>query len=234
VITAGAFAVTFAAGYLISAFIIFPAPIFARTEPVPRVVGLANDAAQEALRKAGFAIHETEPISHPTAENGVVVWQDPPAGVAVRVGTTVDLSWSRGPQRVPVPDLSGYEQALAQRLVSAAGLRVARRDTTQSAVPRGVVVNTRPPAGTTLLPGTGLTLVVSVGAPILVVPDLSGLTVDEANAVLSRTGLVLGTVDLITSSAGPPGTIFIQDPAAGTLSAAGASVSITIVREGLQ
>ncbi len=230
VITLAIALVTFTAGYLVSALVIFPAPIFARTITVPQVLGLQGDAARQRLEDAGFRPGETDPISHPSAATGAVVWQDPPAGVAMRLGSTVTISWSRGPQRIPVPDVTGYESRLARLLIGAAGLRVARTDSTPSSIPRGVVVNTRPPAGSTRLPGASVTLVVSVGPATLTIPDLTGLTVEEANGVLMPLGLVLGEVNTLTSNAGPPGTIFEQDPSPGTLSAAGAAVDVTVVR----
>ncbi len=231
IITAAIVVVTFTTGYLISALVIFPAPIFARTISVPPVVGLPEADAKVTLEEAGLRVEETDPVSHPTATTGAVVWQDPPPGVGIPLGSTVMISWSRGPRRVPIPDVVGYERMLARRLIAAAGLRVARTDTTPSSIPRGVVVNTRPPAGTTRPPGAPITLVVSLGPPTLTIPDLTGFTVEEANAVLRPLGLSLGEVTTVTSTAGPPGTIFDQDPEPGTLSAAGAAVEVTVVRQ---
>jgi serine/threonine-protein kinase len=104
-------------------------------------------------------------------------------------------------------------------------------DHTQTAAPKGVIVNTRPPAGATLPPGGRVTLVVSVGAPTLTVPDVRGLTLEEARAILEQTGLTLGTYFRRTSEA-PPGTIIHQTPAPGTLSASGAAVDLILARRG--
>jgi serine/threonine-protein kinase len=129
-----------------------------------------------------------------------------------------------------VPDLTGYDAALAGQLVVAAGLVIRAVDSTQAPVPRGVVVNTRPPAGAALTPGSGVTLVVSVGAPTITVPSLISLTALEAEYELELVGLMLGTSIRRTSNAGPPGTIIEQSPAPGTLSSPGTAVNITVAR----
>lgn len=217
-------------GYLFAALVLFPAPIFAATRPVPQVVGRTLEDARATLQQAGLSVGETETMSHPTAPRGTVVWQDPPARIGVPEGTAVALSLSSGPQRVPVPDLTGYDAPLARQLLEAAGLAVGRIDSTQAPMPKGVVVNSRPPAGTPLTPGTGVTLVVSIGAPTITVPNLIGLTVEEARAALEEVGLAIGTSMRRTSSAGRPGTIIQQNPGPSTLAAPGTPVDVTVAR----
>ncbi|MFQ6045708.1 MAG: PASTA domain-containing protein [Gemmatimonadales bacterium] len=217
-------------GYLFAALVLFPAPIFATAQAVPLVVGVSLQDARATLSEAGLTTGEVETVTHPTRARGTVVWQDPPPGVEVLEGTAVSLSVSGGPQRVPVPDLTGYDVTIARRLLEAAGLAVGRVDSSQAPVERGVVVNTRPPAGATLRPGTPVTLVVSVGAPTISVPNLVGLTLEEAGEVLDQTRLKLGTWVPQTSLSAEPGTIISQDPAPATLAAPGVAVDVTVAR----
>lgn len=217
-------------GYLVAVLVLFPAPIFAATRSVPRVIGQSLTEAREALERAGLDVEQAEAVPHPRAPRGTVIWQDPPAKTSVPEGTTVRLGVSAGAQRVPVPDLTGYDVELARQLIEAAGLRVDRVDATQAPVPRNVVVNTRPPAGTPLGPNGAVTLVVSVGAPTITVPSLAGLTLDEARAALEEAGLTLGEWYYRTTALGSPGTIFRQTPDAGTLSAPGTAVNVVVAR----
>ncbi len=226
----GAIIGAFLLGYLVAVFILFPAPIFARSEAVPRVLGLGLGDASRLLTEAGIVVNDTDYVNHPTVPRGYVVWQEPPPGLAVPPGTGITLSLSRGPQPIPIPDVTGYEQDLARRLIEAVGLTVARIDTTVAPQERGVVVSTRPRAGESRLPGDGVTLFVSVGAPSISVPDLKGLTVEEARVLLEQVGLVLGSTSTRTSNQSEPGLIIDQNPAAGTLSAQGAAVRVTLVR----
>jgi serine/threonine-protein kinase len=227
---AGGFATAFLGGYAIAALVLFPAPIFASATGVPRVLGMSRADAERTLTDAGLGLGDVDERTHPTARRGSVVWQDPPPEVVVPPRAAVDLTVSTGAQRVPVPDLTGYDAALAGQLVVAAGLVIRAVDSTQAPVPRGVVVNTRPPAGAALTPGSGVTLVVSVGAPTITVPSLISLTALEAEYELELVGLMLGTSIRRTSNAGPPGTIIEQSPAPGTLSSPGTAVNITVAR----
>ncbi len=228
--TVGAFVGTFLLGYLLAALVLFPAPIFATTRTVPRLLGLARTEAETRVADGGLRISDIEGVTHPTAGRGQVVWQDPPAGVGVPEGTLIRLTVSNGPQRIPVPDLLGYHATVAGQLLEAAGLEVGRIIQTQAPVPRGVVVSTRPSTGSTLLPRSSVTLVVSEGAATIPVPNLSGLTIDEAEMILQSVGLVVGETMRKASRDVPPGTIVEQDPRAGTLSAPGTIVKIFIAR----
>jgi beta-lactam-binding protein with PASTA domain len=227
---AGVLASTLVLGYLFAALVLFPAPIFASHRSIPRVLGLQEAKARDALTAAGFGIGDVEREPHPTAPAGTVTWQDPPAEVVAPEATEVALTVSSGPQRIPVPDVAGYDAETARSLIEGAGLRVERIESTQAPTPQNVAVNTRPPAGTTLNPGTEIVLVVSVGAATIRVPTLTGLSVDEARLALETAGLALGTTFPQTTTAAAPGEVFYQDPPAGTLSAPGTVVNVRIAR----
>jgi serine/threonine-protein kinase len=220
-----------AVGYALAGLVLFPATIFAASKSVPRVIGMTLDAARKAISDAGLKSEQTEEVRHPTAPPGTVVWQDPPAGVVVPQGTGVQLSVSTGPQRIPVPDVVGYDGTIGATLIVAAGLMVGSTDSAQTSERKGVIVSTRPPAGTALVPGGKVTLVVSAGAPTITVPDLKGLTLEEARATLEQAGLRLGTYFRRTAPE-KPGTVIEQHPAAATLSAPGAAVEVILARKG--
>jgi eukaryotic-like serine/threonine-protein kinase len=226
----GVFVGTLLLGYGLAATLLFPAPIIAKSRSIPRVLGAAEQQARDDLRAAGFGIGTVDRVSHPTVPAGAVVWQDPPPDVVAPEATDVALTLSTGPQRIPVPDVAGYDADDARALLAGAGLRVGSTESTQAPTPRNVAVNTRPPAGTTLPPGTEVVLVVSVGAATIRVPALMGLTVDEARLALETAGLALGTSFAQTTTAAAPGEIFYQEPSAGTLSAPGTAVNVRISR----
>lgn len=168
-------------------------------------------------------------MSHPRAPAGQVVWQDPPAEIMVTSGTVIELSLSDGPQRVPVPDVSGYHGKFARLLIEAAGL-TAGVESTQTAAPKGVTVNTRPAAGAGVAAGGRVTLVVSRGAPTISVPSLIGLTLDDARTRLQQAGLTMGTYFARTSPTGEPGTVIEQIPGGATLAAPGTVVDVVLAR----
>jgi beta-lactam-binding protein with PASTA domain len=227
---AGVFGGTLLFGYLFAAIVLFPAPIFASHRSIPRVLGQEEAKARETLTAAGFGVGDVEREPHPTAPVGTVIWQDPPAEVVAPEATDVSLTLSSGPQRIPVPDVAGYDVEQARTLIEGAGLRVGSTESTQAPTPKDVAVNTRPPAGTALNPGSSVVLVVSVGAATLRVPTLTGLSIEEARLALETAGLALGTAFEQTTTAVAPGEVFFQEPAAGTLSAPGTVVNVRIAR----
>jgi serine/threonine-protein kinase len=228
-LAAGAAVIVFLLGYLLAATVLFPAPIFARTIPVPYLLGTSQDEATATVRSSGLQLGTISAEPHRSADRGTVIWQDPPAQVAVPQGHAVDLVVSSGPRRIPLPDVGGYDVALATELVLAAGLKVGRTESTQAPAPAGVVINSRPPAGGTFLPGSEITLVVSVGAPTIPVPNLLGFTRETADSILQDAGLALGTA-IRRSSDEEPGTVIAQTPNPGTLSAPGTTVNVTLAR----
>ena len=232
-VTASAVITAFLVGYIIAVTVFFPAPIFPRSQEVPRLLGMASSEAREALNALGLAVADTELVSHPEMEFGRVVWQDPPPSVAVPEGARVSFSISRGPHPVQVPDVTGYERDVAIQLIEAAGLTVARVDTGLAPAERGVVVSSNPTAGRSLNPGSGVGLFVSVGTATIRIPSVLGLTEDEARELLEEAGLALGRVTRRTTNNHEPDLIFEQSPAEGTLSASGAAVNVTVARGGL-
>lgn len=218
------------AGYLTAYLLLFPAPILPGHQAVPRVLGLTLPEAQAEVLKAQLQTTDGGAEPHPTAPQGVVIWQDPPPGLIAPEGAKVTLVSSAGPPKIPVPDVAGLDAALAQSLVAAAGLVVSQVESVQAAAAQGLAMLTRPPAGTALTPGAGLIMVVSRGAPTIAVPDLLGMASADARTRLELEGLQLGTVTRRRTAEAPPGIVVGQRPAAGTLAAPGTVVDIVVAR----
>lgn len=218
------------AGYLTAFLVLFPAPIRPGHHEVPRVLGLTLAEAQSEVRDAKLEITDGGAEPHPSAAQGLVIWQDPPPGVVAPEGTKVTLVSSGGPPKIPVPDVASLDAGLAERLVAAAGLMVSQVESVQAAASRGLAMMTRPSAGTALAPGAGLILVVSRGAPTISVPDLLGMASADARTRLELEGLLLGTMTRRRTAEASPGTIVAQRPAAGTLAAPGTVVDIVVAR----
>ena len=218
------------AGYLTAFLVLFPAPLLPGHQAVPRVLGLTLPEAHVEIETAKLQTTDGGAEPHPTAAQGVVIWQDPPPGVIAPEGTKVTLVSSAGPPKIPVPDVAGLDAPLAQSLIAAAGLVVSQVESVQAAAPTGLAMMTRPPAGTALAPGAGLTIVVSRGAPTISIPDLLGMASADARTRLEMEGLQLGTVTRRRTAEASPGTVVGQRPAAGTLAAPGTVVDIVVAR----
>jgi len=218
------------AGYLTAYLFIFPTPILPGHQTVPRVLGLTHGEAKDQLARAEMEVADGGSEPHATATAGTVIWQDPPPGVMAPERTKVALVTSAGPPKIPVPDVAGYDGTLARQIITVAGLTVARVESVAAPVPRGVTMLTRPNPSTTLAPGSGVTLVVSRGAPTITVPNMLGLSPADARTRLELEGLVLGTVTRRRTNEAAPGIVLEQRPAAGTLAPPGTVVDIVVAR----
>lgn len=131
------------------------------------------------------------------------------------------------PKPVPVPNVTGLPLAQAQTAITNAGLKVGTVTQQNSAsVAQGSVISESPPAKTPIALGQAVDLVVSSGVAKVSVPDLTGLTQDEAITQLQNANLKIGTVTQAFSSA-TPGTVTTQTPGPDTSVPSGTIVSFT-------
>jgi serine/threonine-protein kinase len=100
------------------------------------------------------------------------------------------------PHRADVPQLIGTPIDDARERLSGLGFEVeiAEAGIYRLNIPVDGVVSVDPPAGTSLEKGATVTLVRSLGPKPVRVPDLVGMTVDEASPLLERAHLRLGSV----------------------------------------
>lgn len=196
----------------------------ADTAAVPDVVGRTRDEGEAMLKKAGLT---TGAIStRPGDKPGVVLSQDPAAGVRVAPGTAVALVIAVQPpdDRVAVPDLVGQKQQEAERLLKGSGL-VPGQVTMREDERVGLVLDQNPPAKTPVAKGSAVNYAVGRRARTeeIAVPSLLGTTASEARATLAKSRLQLGEV-----SGNAKGRVTEQKPAAGTTVPVGSTVAVTL------
>ena len=136
--------------------------------------------------------------------------------------------WLEG-RLVSTPTLVGMTVAQAEQAADAEGLAVTVVGEEYSeSIPAEAVVATDPSAGSRIVPGETVGLVVSLGPERYDVPSLTGLTRDEAEAALGELTLAAGEVTRRFSEQVPDGQVISQTPAAGTEVRRGAEVSFVV------
>lgn len=133
---------------------------------VPDVAGMTQEAASAALEAAGLAAGTVARQCSETVPAGLVISQDPAAGVTVDAGSDVALLVSLGSCTVPVtvPNVVGQTPSEAVAVVQAAGLLVGSLTQEYSgAVPAGLVLSQNPAACASVPAGTAVALVISLG-----------------------------------------------------------------------
>ncbi|MGW7092212.1 Stk1 family PASTA domain-containing Ser/Thr kinase [Streptomyces sp. NPDC054874] len=195
---------------------------------VPSLLGQTQQTAEKRLSDEGLGLKGVERVFSDTVERGSVVNSDPASGDRIRGNGSVKLVVSRGPEIVRVPDVVGRSLADARRSLKKVGLvpGMVTREFSED-VARGEVIRTDPRAGTDRNPDTAVALVVSKGAPIDV-PDVTGLSAEEATAELEAEGLKAEVLPGRVHSAEAEGDVAEQSPGGGTEAAEGDTIELTV------
>ncbi|HKH76824.1 MAG TPA: Stk1 family PASTA domain-containing Ser/Thr kinase, partial [Rubrobacteraceae bacterium] len=183
---------------------------------LPNVEGETEEDATSTLEEAGFEVGVKTAESEPQ-EEGDVVGQDPAGGEGetAEVDSTVTITVGAGPDTVPVPELAGITVGRASAILDDAGLRLG--DQTKAAsdtVPKGQIVSQQPVAGTEVRPDSEVGVTVSTGPELSTVPDVVGLSADDAEAELWNALFAARRVTVDSDQ--PEGTVVSTNPAAGT------------------
>lgn len=195
---------------------------------VPSVLNQSQAQAEKRLRNAGLEVGTVDRAYSDTYKRGVVMDSDPGSGDRIRDGASVDLTVSRGPETVKVPDVSGTPLGRAKSELKKSGLEpgmVTKKFSDQIA--QGSVISTDPAAGDTRRAGSAVALVVSKGSPVDV-PDVTGESEQDAIADLEDVGLKAEIATQRVHSDEDKGSIAEQSPAEGKQLAEGDTVTLTI------
>ncbi|WP_370287546.1 Stk1 family PASTA domain-containing Ser/Thr kinase [Nocardioides sp.] len=127
------------------------------------------------------------------------------------------------------PSVVGLEQTAAIAALEDAGLGAQVRERVYSeSVEAGQVVATDPAPGDRVLPDATVGLTVSRGPERYDVPDLSGLTLEQATAALEEVKMVVGRRAEAFSETVPEGRVIRSDPAFGSAEAEALPVDTAI------
>lgn len=178
--------------------------------PLPALEAKALEDAKTELNSAEMALGPVTETFDEAAPAGTVLAQDPAGGTAVRRGTPVSLTVSKGPQPIPVPDVRGQEQGAAVKALEAAGLKpvVAAEPVHDRNVPQGAVVAQDPASGN-LTRGGAVSLTISKGPKLVQVPSFVGKQAKEAREALEQLGFEVRVENIL---GGFFGTVRDQEP----------------------
>ncbi len=190
--------------------------------PVPQVAQRSAGDAQYILALAGFV----PSLDHRYDNNvpaGQVIGTTPPSGARAAPESTVKVLVSDGPAPIAIPDVSNESPASAQQTLSAKGFSPSAQNAYSDTVPAGTVIGTNPPAGTSVLPGSQVTVLVSQGPQPVTIPNVVGESVESASQQLSAAGLVPNVQNY-----GPGKPVRSVSPAAGTQVKKGSTVTLVL------
>jgi eukaryotic-like serine/threonine-protein kinase len=198
-----------------------------RQVDVPDVEGEPRARAVELLEEAGLEVTATQQHDEQVAE-GVVLSQAPGADAVVDETSTVEITVSLGPRPIEVPDLTGTRAGEAASQLEELGLQleVGERRHHESA-PKGEVLSQDAEAGSTLVRGQTVEVVVSDGPKPVEVPNVRNEQVEDAVEQLEALGFEVeverrGGLGALFN----PGRVVDQNPGPGSTRLPGDTVTV--------
>ena len=175
---------------------------------------------------AGLQVDRTD-VFDEEIEPDAVVDADGELPSTLPKGETVTLLVSKGPEPREVPEFpedATFEQV--ETLLAEVQLVAEKKEEFSDEVEEGVVIRVSDAPGTELPRDSTVTVVVSKGPDVVPVPEMNGMTLDEAEAALEAAGLVLGEF----VGGGGNRTVVASDPAAGESVPRGSEVNLLLGR----
>ena len=201
--------------------------------PVPDVKGKQLALARQILEDGRLRVNvaETYDASVPA---GQVVSQDPDPGRSVKVDRLVTIYVSKGGESIEMPDLVGLTKSAATERLQKLGLNLGSVYEKDSDSEPGTVVSHDPAAGTKIVRGQNIDLVVSRGdnshedkTEKIHVPDVRSASLDVARSSIESHGLRVGSITYQKSNQAAD-TVVSQTPSPDSEVEDGSAVDLVI------
>ncbi len=184
-------------GILIWAVMALKGQLSPKDVEIPTVVGMQFEDAKAELEKVGLHVLEPAPKEpSDTAKVDEVIKQDK-QDMSVKEGATITLTVSSGVQLSPMPKVTEQSYDDAVEMLKNAGVDEGRihKNEVNDASEIGTVLDQDPKAEADFDPKTAtVTLTVSKGPESIKMPNLMGMTLEEAKAEIERNNLKLKQV----------------------------------------
>jgi serine/threonine-protein kinase len=192
---------------------------------VPALAGKDLATATGALRAVGLTVApDPSYVFSGSVPKDRVISTDPPPGQRLKPGTAVRLTLSKGPEPVPVPNVTGQKRTDAERALRDVGFDVTVVLAFSDTVAKDVVISQTPQSGTANK-GSTVTLTVSKGPDVVKVPNVRGKSFADAKRTLEAAGLVVQRQQVL---GGGPDRVLDTDPRPGKTVKRGTTVKVYV------
>ncbi len=186
---------------------------------------IANNSAYEDKY-----IFEVVYVASSSFEEGIVTDQDPKAGDTVPKGGIVKLYVAKSGEGKIIPDFTNKNYKAARDTLESMGFIVTLQALENSAVQVGNVIKTNPAANTSVLEGSTITVYYAVdtsAATQFKMPNLEGMSLEEAKLLIAKNELTVSKIETVDSSIAS-NYVVSQSPAEGSPVRKGDPVIITV------
>jgi serine/threonine-protein kinase len=188
-----------------------------RPREVPDLTGMTRAQVQAALDEQTLTLTGKDSYDESVPKDVVVDWS--PKGTTVERGAAITVTFSKGPEPKALPGFLDKVYDEYVKLLEGLGIKAKKEEAFSDKVEKGKVISTEP-AGP-VPPGSEVTVIVSKGPEQVAVPNVSGLSEEDAAAKLEAAGLRLG------DRYGPAKRkVFATRPGAGAMVEKGSSVDV--------
>ena len=183
-------AVLFVIGVVLWVFTLNPSTTATTAAPaVPALINQTEGVATQTISALGLTPN-VEYEANAAVPEGIVIETFPEEGTRVAPGEPVRIVVSSGIARFDLPDVRNIDIADARAVLEERGLVVESIvDTYSTSLEEGLVMATTPQPDTPVRPGDAITITVSNGK--VLIPNVVGLTVGEANPFLTGPSMQL-------------------------------------------
>ena len=192
------------------------------------VVGLSVEEAQKKLADMGLNLKVQGQVTSETVEEGLIAEQSAEVGEVLEAKTTIYVMTSSGTGQIAVPNVVGYSESKAVSALSDAGFNFTRSYSYSNSVASGYVISQSPAEDSLASKGDTIAIVVSQGPESIAVPDVSGLSQEEANKKITDAGLSVGTVTTESNDTIESGKVISSSPSKGASVEKGAKISLVV------
>ncbi len=197
---------------------------------VPDVLGKKEADAKKVLENAGLKAKVTARKESQKYKEGTVMEQSPKADKRVAKNTEIELVIcnKQVSDELTVPDVSGLDEAEAQKKLEDAGFEKVTSEAVYSDKPQGQVISTTPAANSKAAKDTEIKMQVSKGEEKKTVPGIVGSSESDARSAIEAAGLTVGEVTYTYNESYDKNIVFSQSPSKGNKVSSGTSVSFSV------
>src|SRR6476646_1232536 len=206
-----------AAAAFLSAITTMRFAIQGREVSMPNLVGKSSAEAQATLQGRGLRLKVVDRVYSDLPVNAVAR-QSPPESERMKVGQNAHAVLSLGRQNVNTPSLVGESLRVARIQLLQVGLQLGEVTTfaAPAALADTILQQTPPPGTKAASPRVDLLVAQGEQPAAYVMPWLVGLSLPDADHILSAGGRKLAKANSVSSPQWPKGAVTEQTPEPGT------------------
>ena len=168
---------------------------------MPTVIGQDVDVAIQNCKDAGLNATAQDESGNAVTK-GSVIGASVEEGASVAQGSDVILYVGSGTSGITVPDVTGMTLTEAKVTLSQKGFTYTTKEASSDDVDENDIISQNPAGGSSAASGSSVELVVSTGKSndnVATVPDLIGLSQDDAKKALEQANLKVGKVTEVSN-----------------------------------